>query len=171
MEEPSDEPPQQSSEAGAIELIDPDDTLDEPARDWLECQVAKVAAGLCVRGEVRVRLMRDAQIAAAHERYKGVAGPTDVLTFDLSDADGVLDVDLMVCVDEAWRRAGEFGHEVRAEVLLYIVHGVLHCMGHDDQDPEDAKRMHAAEDALLRDIGVGPVYAPGMRPGLGEIES
>ena len=171
MEEPSDEPPQQSSEPGTIELIDPDDTLDEPARDWLECQVAKVAAGLCVRGEVRVRLMRDAQIAAAHERYKGVAGPTDVLTFDLSDADGVLDVDLMVCVDEAWRRAGEFGHEVRAEVLLYIVHGVLHCMGHDDQDPEDAKRMHAAEDALLRDIGVGPVYAFGMRPGLGEIES
>jgi len=171
MEEPSDEPPLQSSETGAIELIDPNDTLDEPARHWLECQVAKVAAGLCVRGEVRVRLMRDGAMAQAHERYKGVPGPTDVLTFDLSEADGVLDVDLMVCVDEAARRAGEFGHEVRAEVLLYIVHGVLHCMGHDDHDPADAKRMHEAEDALLRDIGVGAVYAPGVRPGLGGVES
>jgi probable rRNA maturation factor len=167
MEEPSDEPPLQSSETGAIELIDPDDTLDEPARHWLECQVAKVAAGLCVRGEVRVRLMHDAEMAAAHERHKGITGPTDVLTFDLSDEGGLLDVDLLVCVDEARRRAGEFGHEVRAEVLLYIVHGVLHCMGHDDHDPDDARRMHEAEDALLRDIGVGAVYTPGER----EIES
>jgi probable rRNA maturation factor len=167
MDEPSDEPPLQSSETGAIELIDPDDTLDEPARHWLECQVAKVAAGLCVRGEVRVRLMHDAEMAAAHERHKGITGPTDVLTFDLSDEGGLLDVDLLVCVDEARRRAGEFGHEVRAEVLLYIVHGVLHCMGHDDHDPDDARRMHEAEDALLRDIGVGAVYTPGER----EIES
>lgn len=149
--------------SGAIELIDPDETLDDPARQWLETHAARVAAELSLRGEVRVRLLRDAAMGAAHERYKGVAGPTDVLTFDLSDAGGPLDVDLMVCTDEAARRAAEMGHDTRTEVLLYIVHGVLHCLGHDDHAEADAARMHAAEDAVLESIGVGAVFAPGRK--------
>lgn len=160
MEEPSDEPPQRSSDSGSILVIDPDGTLDEPARSWLEQNAARVVEALSMRGEVRVRLVRDEAMAAAHKRYKGIDGPTDVLTFDLSDPGGVLDIDLLVCVDEAQRQSEELGHEVRSEVLLYIVHGVLHCMGHDDHDPGEARRMHEAEDALLEAIGVGAVFAP-----------
>lgn len=163
MEETADEPPQRSSMSGTIELIDPDETLDEPARHWLETHAARAAAELSLRGEVRVRLLRDDAMSAAHERYKGVTGPTDVLTFDLSDPGGVLDVDLMVCTDEAARRAGELGHDTRTEVLLYIVHGVLHCLGHDDLEEAESARMHAAEDAILESIGVGAVYAPNRK--------
>lgn len=141
-------------------MIDPDETLDEPARHWLEAHAARVAAELSLRGEIRVRLLPDAAMADAHQRYKGVAGPTDVLTFDLSEPGGLLDVDLLVCPDEASRRAADFGHSVRAEILLYIVHGVLHCLGYDDLGEADAARMHAAEDALLGAIGVGPVFEP-----------
>ena len=115
-------------------------------------------------GEVRVRLVEDTEMAAAHERHCGVPGTTDVITFDLTEGGSALgealDVDLLVCADEAERQARVRGHEVRGEVLLYIVHGMLHCLGHDDHDEADANAMHAREDEVLAAIGVGATYAP-----------
>ena len=65
-----------------------------------------------------------------------------------------------LCLDEAARRAIEFGHGVERELLLYAVHGVLHCLGHDDHEEEQRARMHREEDRLLAAVGVGAVYRP-----------
>jgi ssRNA-specific RNase YbeY (16S rRNA maturation enzyme) len=46
------------------------------------------------------------------------------------------------------------------EALLYALHGLLHCLGHDDHDEAAYQAMHALEDALLDAIGVGPVFDP-----------
>ncbi len=43
-------------------------------------------------------------------------------------------------------------------MALYITHGLLHNLGFDDADPEQARRMHAAEDEILQDFGYGLVY-------------
>jgi probable rRNA maturation factor len=93
---------------------------------------------------------------------------TDVLTFDLRDRkpprdrEGVaLELETVVCIDEARRRAAELNHPVRHELLLYCVHSLLHVQGYDDKSPAAARRMHAREDELLRAIGVGPVYSGG----------
>src|SRR6185369_8183115 len=96
-----------------------------------------------------VRVVGDEEMAAAHQRFSGVAGTTDVLTFDLTEAGGALDVDLLVCFDEASRQAASRGHGVERELLLYVVHGVLHCLGHDDHEEAAAARMHAEEDRVL----------------------
>jgi len=104
-----------------------------------------------------VRIVDDAEMSAAHERFSRVSGPTDVLTF-VSEADDGLEIDLLACLDEASRRAASFEHDATHELLLYVVHGVLHAIGHDDHDPEAHARMHAEEDRLLTEIGVGPVY-------------
>ncbi|MEM9372899.1 MAG: rRNA maturation RNase YbeY, partial [Planctomycetota bacterium] len=103
---------------------------------------------------------------AAHEHHTGVPGTTDVLTFDLRSEEAratevrTLDADITVCVDEARRRGRELRHEPRRELLLYVIHGVLHCLGHDDHDPTAFDRMHAAEDELLERIGVGRTFRP-----------
>lgn len=167
-EGPSDEPPQRSSASAAISVIDPDALMTGADLAWLEQAAARASEHMGLRGEVRVRLLDDRAMSEAHERSMGESGPTDVLTFDLDPGSGVLDVDLLVCVGEAARRAGEFGHGVGREILLYIVHGVLHCLGHDDHDDEHARRMHEEEDRILGAIGVGAVYAPPVR---GEKES
>ncbi len=104
-----------------------------------------------------VRIVDDVEMSAAHERFSGVPGPTDVLTF-VSDSGGGLEIDLLACLDEATRRVESFDHDVTHELLLYVVHGVLHSVGHDDHDPASHARMHAEEDRLLTEIGVGPVY-------------
>ncbi|VAX42159.1 hypothetical protein MNBD_PLANCTO03-1432, partial [hydrothermal vent metagenome] len=70
-----------------------------------------------------------------------------------------LDVDLLLCVDEARRQAEARGFTIERELLLYLVHGVLHCLGYDDHTEADAARMHAEEDRLLEAAGVGATYA------------
>lgn len=102
-------------------------------------------------------------MAASHEKHLGVPGTTDVITFDLSDPSDAggspfLDVDLLVCVDEAKRQALIGKVPVEHELMLYIVHGMLHCLGHDDHDEERARIMHAQEDEILTAVGIGAVY-------------
>jgi len=71
--------------------------------------------------------------------------------------------DLVICMDEAARQAVSRGHETRLEVLLYAVHGLLHLLGYDDHNPQDAEAMHRREDELLTAIGYGPVYSRDQR--------
>lgn len=163
--------PRQSAPPGsggvAIEFSDPRRLLPPDALERLGGWGSLAAARLAARGEVRVRLVDDTEMAAAHERYSGIPGTTDVLTFDLTDrgpADGesggaVLDVDILACVDEARRQAERRGHGVERELLLYTVHGLLHCLGEDDHDDAAYARMHAREDELLEAIGAGRVFA------------
>lgn len=157
------EPPPASGSAPADPgcVIDLDAPLLELAdARWLLDKAAAAAGQLGVTGEVRVRVVDDAAMAAAHERYAGVGGTTDVLTFDLSEgpATGELDTDLLVCLDEAARQARDRGHSPRRELLLYIVHGVLHCLGHDDHTEAGFARMHELEDRVLEAIGVGATF-------------
>jgi probable rRNA maturation factor len=104
-------------------------------------------------------------MAELHLFHSGVEGTTDVLTFDLRQgAAGPLEVEIVACLDEARRMAG--AGPVERELLLYLLHGALHCLGHDDHDPEGFARMHEREDEILLAIGVGAVFDGGF-PGAG----
>lgn len=147
------------SSAARIELTESTGRLTQPTLDVLTGWLRAAARELDVPGEVRVRIVADPEMSDLHLRHTGIAGPTDVLTFDLRDLGlGPLDVDIVVCLDEAIRQAAARGHPPERELLLYALHGILHCLGHDDHDEARYARMHAAEDAVLTAIGVGPVF-------------
>jgi probable rRNA maturation factor len=156
-----------------IEVVDPWGLVTDAERRTLSERLGAAVVAAQGGGEVRVRLVRDAEMSDAHARYGGEEGTTDVLTFDMRDERGVepssgaLDVDIWACVDEARRQAAARGHGVDVELLLYCLHGVLHCLGHDDHDPAGFERMHAEEDRILQGIGVGRVYASGAGEGQG----
>jgi len=147
--------------------ISESDLIPPTALTWLKSHAAAAVAQAKRPGEVRVRLVADPEMAAAHQRFSKIDGTTDVLTFDLSegrtarDASAPLDVDILACVDEARRQAAAHNHPAEHELLLYILHGVLHCLGHDDHDEQAFELMHAEEDRILKAIGVGPVFARG----------
>jgi len=119
-------------------------------------------------GCLSIAVVGTRRMATLHERFLGVAGPTDVITFDF-DTDrtqGWLEGEIVVCADVAARAAaGQVGaarltHKaVHRELALYVVHGILHLAGYDDRDPDDYARMHAREDQLLSECGVGAVFA------------
>ncbi len=138
---------------------------------WIKDRLCRAAGELARReskviARISVLVVDDARMAQLHERHSGVVGTTDVLTFDLrEDSSLPVDADIVICADEAARRAGEFGHSVERELLLYCVHGLLHCMGFDDHAESDWRRMHAREDEILEAIGVGATFERGDAPG------
>ncbi len=131
--------------------------------DTLKQLTQRVLALIPNAGSVRVRIVNDADMIDAHMRYCDLDTTTDVLTFDLAyDDEGfdakVLDTDLIICADEARRQANQRNHSITHELLLYITHGILHCLGYDDHSDEEYARMHAREDQLLTAAGVGAIF-------------
>ncbi len=137
--------------------------IDESIDAWLIEQFAAVGALVGVDlSRVSLAVVSDPEMAQMHEQYKNVSGTTDVLTFDLRDeADEPVEGDIVLCFDEASRQAAARGHALSHELLLYAVHGLLHLLGYDDHNADDAAAMHAREDELLKQIGLQPVYANG----------
>lgn len=111
--------------------------------------------------ELSVAFVGDDRMRALHNQYMGIDSPTDVLTFELDhDSRGkVLCGEVVVCVPEAKRQAKLRGTRAQDEVLLYALHGMLHLCGFDDRTDASFKRMHAMEDRILTQLGVGQVFA------------
>lgn len=110
---------------------------------------------------MEVAIVGDAEMRRQHEWWKGCRDVTDVLSFDLREHAKPSNVDgqLIVCETVARRVAKAGGTNWDGELLLYVVHGCLHLCGHDDRRRGEAARMHAAEDAILSELGWGPVYS------------
>ena len=115
--------------------------------------------------EMSVALVGDVRMSQLHEQFMGIAGPTDVLTFPLeTDARGqVTEGEVVICVTEARRRAREHRLPVENELLLYALHGMLHLCGHDDRTQRAYAKMHRTEDEILKQLGIGAVFAPAAR--------
>lgn len=129
-----------------------------------------VEATLCNQdvghARIHVAIVDDDEIARLNKKHLNHDGPTDVLSFDLSDdGDTTLEGELVVSIDTAKRQAGLRQHSVEAELALYVAHGVLHLIGHNDASEEQASRMHEIEDTILMSIGVQAVFRSGDRQG------
>jgi probable rRNA maturation factor len=102
---------------------------------------------------VALLLTGDREIGRLHAEFLGDPSPTDVISFAVDDG-----AEIVVSVDTARRVAKQKGHAARAEVALYVVHGLLHVMGWDDVRPRLREQMRAAEAAIMRSLGLA--YAP-----------
>jgi probable rRNA maturation factor len=103
--------------------------------------------------ELSVALVDDAAMTALNERYRDRRGPTDVLSFSLlegpaSEHRGGCLGDVVIDLEVAARQARELGHGLDDELLRLLVHGVLHLLGHDHEEPEEAREMEALEGRL-----------------------
>jgi probable rRNA maturation factor len=127
-------------------------------------RVARGVAGLegVRRGSLSIAVVGARRMTTLHRRHSGVAGPTDVLTFDLGGSRTRLDGEIVVCVDVAARRAAQRGIPLENELALYVAHGLLHLCGYDDHTSRGFARMHAREDVMLSRLGLGPVFASGQ---------
>jgi probable rRNA maturation factor len=170
--------PKQNPPESPAAWFDHTATLTPAELHWLQSHTLAALNHLLVpqASTVRIAVVADAEMTATHARCMGINETTDVLTFDLRDTPDTtspLDTDVMLCLDEAKRRVTERSpslpsadpaHELRRELLLYALHGILHCLNHDDHTDDDYTRMHTAEDEILKAIGVGPVFNPGPEP-------
>ena len=102
---------------------------------------------------VHIGIVDDAGIIEVHRQFLQKDTTTDVISFDLSDEfEPGQTFQIVVNAEMADRQAE------KRELALYITHGLLHNLGFDDIDAEDAKKMHETEDELLQELGFGIIY-------------
>jgi len=101
-------------------------------------------------GTVDLEVVGADEMAALNEQYLRHAGPTDVLSFNLSDGDdGPLNAQIIVCGDVAAAEGRQHGLTPQQELMLYVIHGLLHLTGHDDRTAGKARAMRARQEELL----------------------
>jgi probable rRNA maturation factor len=106
-----------------------------------------------------VALVDDQTIHALNRRHLGHDYPTDVLSFLLSPpGEKPLEGEVIVSTETAVRQAERFDWSPEAEVTLYLVHGLLHLCGYDDQRAADRQRMRRRERDILQNWGLTPHY-------------
>jgi len=110
--------------------------------------------------ELSVLLTDDAQIQQMNRDFRGVDKPTDVLSFPagealpgMEDADPYLG-DIAISVPYAAWQAAQAGHDLAGELQLLVIHGVLHLLGYDHDDPEEKAAMWAAQTAVLAQLNL-----------------
>ena|SRR6187397_2953186 len=92
--------------------------------------------------EIFIGLISDRRMALLHRKFLGQSGPTDVLTFQHGE--------IFISVETARRHARAFGNSLLRELKLYIIHGLLHLHGFDDQTSSEAHKMKASQEKILR---------------------
>jgi probable rRNA maturation factor len=108
--------------------------------------------------ELAISLVDPEEMAALHEQWLDLPGPTDVLSFPMDELrvpepgaapqPGVLG-DVVLCPAVAAEQGAAAGHGTRAELELLLTHGILHLLGHDHAEPAEHAVMFALQDALL----------------------
>lgn len=104
-------------------------------------------------GELTLTFIDRDDIAELNAEHMGQDGPTDVLSFPMDDEPmvGVPTMlgDIVVSPAVAAVQFGEHAGTLDDELALLVVHGVLHVLGHDHTNPDEAATMREREVALL----------------------
>jgi probable rRNA maturation factor len=119
--------------------------------------------------ELGINLVGAREMTLLNETFLQHEGSTDVITFD--HGENVLSAscqqnkselparcrkhvhgELFICVDEAILQARGFKTNWQSEIVRYVVHGVLHLLGHDDLKPDLRRKMKREENRLVRKL-------------------
>ena len=95
--------------------------------------------------EISVVLVSDRKISAIHQQFMGIAGATDVITFQHGE--------IVISVETASRQAIEYESNLLHELRLYIAHGLLHLAGYDDHSEDGFREMAKLQNELVETAG------------------
>ena len=115
-------------------------------------------------GELTVRVVGESEGASLNERFRHGSGATNVLAFSHDDpvvgGEGEAPLgDLVICAPVLEREAADQGKSLEAHWAHISIHGALHLIGYDHENPEDARAMEARERELLASLGFDDPYA------------
>ena len=107
--------------------------------------------------ELSILLADDATIHELNRTYRDTDSPTDVLSFAQGEGEAFAQPegaarhlgDVAISVDTARRQAAEYGVALQDELSHLLVHGILHLLGYDHQEQDDAAAMRLQEERVL----------------------
>ncbi|SMC17856.1 probable rRNA maturation factor [Desulfacinum hydrothermale DSM 13146] len=115
----------------------------------------------CNEAELSLAVLDDEAIRKLNAQYRGVDEPTDVLSFPMGQGE-FADIapqmlgDVVLSVETADAMAAAHRISLEAVLDLLLIHGVLHLVGYDHADPQEARRMDRKTLDLLTLLGHDP---------------
>ena len=130
-------------------------------RKW----VAAALAGRIREADLAIRLVDEKEGRALNHHYRGKDYATNVLSFPAELPEGLpkgvtlpLLGDLVLCAPVVAREAKEQGKPLNAHYAHLTVHGCLHLLGWDHEDPREAEAMEQLEREILAGLGLPDPY-------------
>lgn len=134
---------------------------DLPARIALRRWAQAALAGIDGPVELGVRIVDEDESAALNARFRGKAGPTNVLSFGYGEGglNGCFLGDLVICAPIVRQEAAAQGKAVNAHWAHMVVHGIMHLRGYDHMNDDEAKVMEEREADVLQALGFPNPYS------------
>ena len=125
--------------------------------------------------EVSILLTDNEGIKRYNTEFRGIEKETDVLSFPNLDYDSPSDFscvegheidyinpesdeiilgDIIISINKVYSQAEEYGHTLKREFAFLIVHSMLHLLGYDHMDEEDAAIMEPKQEAILNSLNI-----------------
>ena len=143
---------------------------DLPDDDHFQLWVETALAGRSVGSNLTIRIVDEQEAKRFNRNYRNKDYATNVLSFPAELPEGLpAEVrqsqlgDLLICAPVVIREAAnrEAGEKIRAESDHWAhltIHGVLHLLGYDHQQPDEAFIMESLETAILAELGISDPY-------------
>ena len=133
------------------------------------------AEGFPYGAEVNLVLTSDEEIRRINQQFRGIDAPTDVLSFpgipfetpgnlqELTenetahknpDSGNIMLGDIMICVPRVFSQAAAYGHSVKREYAFLLAHSMLHLMGYDHMEPDEARVMEKKQENILESLNL-----------------
>jgi len=111
--------------------------------------------------ELSIRVVGEQESAALNLQYRGKSGATNVLSFPFSAVTPEplpMLGDLVVCAPIVTLEAQQQNKALEAHWAHMIVHGVLHLVGYDHENDNDARVMEILETEILLGLNYPAPY-------------
>jgi len=120
--------------------------------------------GVAAPADLGIWITNEDELHALNRTFRSVDSSTDVLSFGEGDDEDMPFVqapesvphigDVAISFPHVRRQAEEYGHSRQRELAYLLTHGILHLLGYDHEDPDDAREMRVHEEAALRDLQI-----------------
>lgn len=103
---------------------------------------------------INIMCVDDECIRSFNTQYLDRDSATDVISFPIDNEPALPEEDtsigdIIISVETCHRYAEENGIDFTEELIRYIIHGILHCLGYEDTDVESKKIMEAQQEKLV----------------------
>ena len=127
------------------------------SRETLKKVIRKILSKYRIsRYEINIDFLDNSAIQKLNKKYLNHNCPTDVLAFPYPDSDSKsknkLCADIAISAEMAITNSKIFKVDVKEELCLYVVHGLLHLVGFDDISAAKRKKMRKEEESLIKNL-------------------
>ena len=137
------------------------EATDYPDLQQFQQWVDATPAGREYEAEIVIRLVDEAESAELNQQYRNKLGPTNILSFPFEAPEGMeLDLlgDLVICAPLIAQEARQQNKQAGHHWAHITVHGVLHLLGYDHIEDQDAEQMETLEIEILSKLNIANPY-------------